>query len=208
VQNQSEWWIFWGRAAGGLNRNQQVDIYQRLSATLLPKKGERVRVNSSLLREMWRCAASLELLPVQTRTEIGEALLKQIRSGDFKDSELWCMARLGARDLFHGPANLVLPPATVSRWVESLAKVEGAADALASMARRTGDVTRDLPAPTIEIARRAIEKDKDAAKHMAVFEGRARDDASLSRIFGEDLPSGLVIRSAAPAGGEAPAHPC
>ena len=30
VQNESEWWIFWGRVAGGLTRNQQTDIYQRL----------------------------------------------------------------------------------------------------------------------------------------------------------------------------------
>ncbi|HOK47957.1 MAG TPA: molecular chaperone DnaK, partial [Bryobacteraceae bacterium] len=37
VQNEIEWWIFWGRVAGGLNRNQQVDIYQRLSAVLAPR---------------------------------------------------------------------------------------------------------------------------------------------------------------------------
>ena len=32
VQCEIDWWIFWGRLAGGLNRNQQSDIYQRLSA--------------------------------------------------------------------------------------------------------------------------------------------------------------------------------
>ncbi|MBV9772277.1 MAG: Hsp70 family protein, partial [Bryobacterales bacterium] len=31
VQNEIDWWIFWGRVAGGLNKNQQVDIFQRLS---------------------------------------------------------------------------------------------------------------------------------------------------------------------------------
>ena len=31
VQCEIDWWIFWGRVAGGLNRNQQTDIYQRLS---------------------------------------------------------------------------------------------------------------------------------------------------------------------------------
>src|SRR5208337_1616482 len=33
VQNEIEWWIFWGRVAGGLNKNQQTDVFQRLSPT-------------------------------------------------------------------------------------------------------------------------------------------------------------------------------
>ncbi|MCL5742968.1 MAG: hypothetical protein M1541_03430, partial [Acidobacteria bacterium] len=73
MQCEIEWWIFWGRLAGGLNRNQQVDIYQRLSPLLLPKAGKKQRLNSSLQREIWRTAASLELLPVGTKTGLGEA---------------------------------------------------------------------------------------------------------------------------------------
>ena len=74
VQNEIEWWIFWGRVAGGLNKNQQTDIFQRLSPVLLPRGRKRPRVNNSLLREMWRAAASLELLPLQTKTQLGDAL--------------------------------------------------------------------------------------------------------------------------------------
>ena len=37
VQCEIDWWILWGRVLGGLNRNQQTDIYQRLSAFLLPR---------------------------------------------------------------------------------------------------------------------------------------------------------------------------
>ena len=40
VECEIQWWIFWGRVAGGLNRNQQTDIYQRLSQTLLPQAGQ------------------------------------------------------------------------------------------------------------------------------------------------------------------------
>ena len=76
VQNEIDWWIFAGRIAGGLNRNQQVDMFQRISQTLLPRGKKPQRVNSSLLREMWRTAASLELLPVSTRTDLGDALIK------------------------------------------------------------------------------------------------------------------------------------
>ena len=107
VQNEIEWWIFCGRVAGGLNKNQQTDVFQRLSPTLLPRGAKKPqRVNPSLLREMWRAAASLELLPLQTETQLGDELLPRVTS-DFADTALWCLGRLGARKLFYGPINQV-----------------------------------------------------------------------------------------------------
>ena len=187
VQNEIEWWIFWGRVAGGLNRNQQTDIFQRLSPTLLPRAtAKRPRVNPSLLREMWRAAASLELLPAQTRIQLADELLARVIKGDFVDTGLWCLARLGARKLFYGPANQVLSATIVTRWIEALLKVPKAQDAVAAMARHTGDATRDLSPHTLELIRRAFpELDLDAAPR--------EDLASMGKIFGEELPSGLVF---------------
>lgn len=196
AQNEIEWWIFWGRLAGGLNRNQQIDLFQRLSATLLPR-GKRPRINPSLLREMWRTAAALELLPVQTKISLAEALLARMRAGDYTESELWCLSRLGARRLFYGPANQVLPPATVSVWIRDLMGVPRAAEALALIAQQTGDASRDLPAHVLAQVRRKLEQDRDARRLLAIFEGEEAPDArSLSRIFGEELPSGLLIEPA------------
>ena len=196
VQCEIDWWIFWGRLAGGLNRNQQTDIYQRLSGFLLPRGNKKPqRVNPSLFREMWRTAASLELLPIGTKTELGEALIKRVKAGDFKESELWCLSRLGARSLFYGPINLVIPPATVTRWVEALLNVATAGEALASMARATQDPTRDLSPATRDTVRRKLENLPQAERLLAVFEGEEEDDRALGRIFGEELPSGLVLAS-------------
>jgi hypothetical protein len=187
VQNEIEWWIFWGRVAGGLNKNQQTDIFQRLSAVLLPRSGKAPRINASLLREMWRCAASLELLPIQTKTQLGEELLLRIKKEEFLDTGLWCLARLGARKLFYGPINQVVPPATAARWVEQLLKIPKAADAVASIAKHTGDATRDLPAATMGAVRGAF---------PALDLTREPEDqlAAMGRIFGEELPSGLVFQ--------------
>lgn len=194
VQCEIDWWIFWGRVAGGLNRNQQTDVYQRLSAFLLPRGVKKPqRVNPSLFREMWRCAASLELLPLGTKTELGEALIKRVKAGDFKDSELWCLGRLGARKLFYGPINLVIPPATVARWVEALLRIPAAADALAALARRTEDPTRDLPPATRDSVRAKLQTLPHADRLLAVLDGEEEDDRALGRIFGEELPSGLVL---------------
>jgi DNA-K related protein/Hsp70 protein len=187
VQNEIEWWIFWGRVAGGLNRNQQTDIFQRLSPTLLPRTAKRPRVNPSLLREMWRTAASLELLPIQTKTQLGDELIARITKGDFVDTGLWCIARLGARKLFYGPINQVLPPTTATRWLDALLKVgQKAEDAVAALARRTGDASRDLPGHTLDLVRRAFpDLDLDAEPKENL--------AAMGKVFGEELPAGLVF---------------
>jgi hypothetical protein len=191
VQCEIQWWIFWGRVAGGLNRNQQTDIFQRLSPNLLPKQNKKVRINSSLLREMWRTAASLELLPLQTKTDLGDAIVRRLKSNEGGTSDLWCIGRIGARRLFYGPNNLVVSPTTASRWVDALLKVKGAEEALVSIAQVTGDVTRDLPPPVVNMVRARV---KDDPELLAMLEGeRAHDLAAMGRVFGEELPSGLVF---------------
>jgi molecular chaperone DnaK (HSP70) len=193
VQCEIDWWIFWGRVAGGLNRNQQADVYQRLSGFLLPRGNKKPqRINASLLREMWRTASSLELLPLGTKTELGDALVKRIKAGDYKESELWCLSRLGARKLFYGPINLVVPPQTATRWAEAILNLPHAGDALAAIARRTEDSTRDLPLATRENIKRKLAGLPHADLMLAVLEGEEEDDTTLGRIFGEELPSGLV----------------
>lgn len=187
VQNQNEWWIFWNRAAGGLSRQQQVGLFQQLSPQLLPRGEQRPpRLNSSLVREMWRAAASLELLPIETKTRVGDACVDQASKGDLSNTPLWCISRIGARKLFYGPINQVVPAGTAARWVEKLLKVAGSQDAVASLARITGDGTRDLPAHTLELVRRAHPS-------LNLEAAPATDLAAMGRVFGEDLPLGLLL---------------
>ena len=191
VQVESEWYIFWGRVAGGLNKNQQSDIYQRIAQYLLPKGNKKVqRINSSLQREMWRTASSLELLPAGTRTELGDALVRKLRNADGAAPELWCMARIGARRLFYAPMNQVLPASTAARWVESLSKVPKAAETLVRLAQKTGNVTLDVNAQTVGLVRKLIDNDSGLE---AVLDGESQGD--FDRVFGEELPGGLVLEN-------------
>jgi hypothetical protein len=202
VQCEIDWWIFCGRIAGGLNRNQQADIYQRLSPVLLPKQKRKQRMNQSLYREMWRTASSLELLPQQTKAQLGDSLLEMVKRGEMIEAGVWCLSRLGARRLFSGPINLVLPAAIASRWVEAMLKLENRPallEAVVHIAQQTGDIARDLPPPTLELVRRACEASSRAAGLLRQLAGEESDLASSSRVFGEDLPAGLVL--AAPVGG-------
>jgi hypothetical protein len=189
VENETQWWLFWGRVAGGLNRNQQADVYQRIAWALLPK-GKPPRLNASLEREMWRCAASLELLPAGTRTDLGNALVRRLRANP-NASEFWCLARIGARKLFYAPANQVLPPATAARWIESILKLPGCEECLARLAQWTGDAARDIPPATLETVRRAL---AEKPEWLRILEGGAGADLeSMARVFGEELPEGLVL---------------
>jgi hypothetical protein len=93
---------------------------------------------------------------------------------------------LGARKLFYGPMNQVLPPTTAARWAEQLLKTPKAGDTLALLARQTGDGARDLPGSTLSVIRRTfpdLQLDREPQDHLA----------AMGRIFGEDLPSGLVF---------------
>jgi hypothetical protein len=196
VQNEVDWWIFCGRIAGGLNRNQQGDIFQRLSPVLLPKQKKKQRLNQSLYREMWRTAASLELLPQQVKVQLGDALLVMAKQGEMVESAIWCLSRLGARRLFAAPINLVISPSVVARWVETMLRLPNSPallEALAHMAQLTGDAARDLPPATLELVRRACEASPKSAEYLHELAGPETDLSSSSRIFGEGLPAGLVL---------------
>jgi hypothetical protein len=159
-----------------------------------------VRANASLLREMWRCAAALELLPAQTRTELGDRLIERLGEEDAASvdrlSDLWCVGRIGARQLFYGPNNQVLPAATALRWIDALVKLPGTAETVATVGRRTGDASRDLAPAALETLRRALH---DQQRALRVLEGGDSGDRDfLARVFGEELPSGLVLAETGP----------
>ena len=100
------------------------------------------------------------------------------------ETGLWCLSRLGARKLFYGPINQVLPLSAATRWMEALLKIPNAQDALIAIARRTGDSTRDLAPATLELVRRKIPE-----ALIPALEGEMEED--LGKVFGEELPSGL-----------------
>ncbi len=196
IQCEVDWWIFCGRIAGGLNRSQQGDLFQRLSATLLPKGKRKGRLNQSLFREMWRTASSLELLPQQTKVQLGDAIITVMKGGEMIESGMWCLSRLGARKLFNGPVNLVVAPTAVNRWIEAclrLPHTPALLEAIVHMAQRTGDNARDLPPASLDAVRRACEASSHAAALLRQLAGEDNDLAADSRVFGEQLPAGLFL---------------
>ena len=163
-------------------------------AFLLPRgKQKPQRVNSSLLPRNVARGGSLELLPIGVedgaRRRTGEAR----QGGRFKESELWCLSRLGARKLFYGPINLVVPPATVTRWVDAVLNFRRRATRWPRW--RAAPKTRRAicPRPHAMRCARKLPALPHADRLLAMLEGEEEDDRTLGRIFGEELPSGLVL---------------
>jgi len=145
---------------------------------------------------MWRTAASLELLPQQTKIQLGESLLEIVRRGEMTEAGVWSLSRLGARKLFSGPINLVISPGVVSRWIDALLKLNrtpAMLEALVRMAQQTGDAARDVPPATLEAVRRACEASPRAAELLRELAGEDTGLEAGSRTFGEELPAGLVL---------------
>ena len=61
------------------------------------------------------------------------------------------------------------------------------------MARRTEDPTRDLPAAARVSVRSKLQTLPHSGRLLAALDGEEEDDGTLGRIFGEELPSGLVL---------------
>ena len=59
-----------------------------------------------------------------------------------------------------------------------------------------GDTARDMPPATLDKVRGAVETSSHAAALLRQLAGAEQDLAGSSRIFGEELPAGLVLADA------------
>jgi DNA-K related protein/Hsp70 protein len=197
LQCQIEWLVLWRRLAGGLNANQQNEIYHRIRIAIgVGGKKLRGRLNTQVEREGWRLLASLEYLPANTRVALGQELLGKIKEHPGNKSFLWSLGRLGARIPLYGPLNCVVPVEDASLWIRSLLQLSelapDVASAIVQLGALTGDPHRDIDGDLRWVA---LVKLNEAGMTEGLLESLreyvppGRKDAI--RIFGESLPEGL-----------------
>jgi hypothetical protein len=202
-QCRTEWWILWRRIAGGLSQGQQDQILAQLAPSLVAGPAKRSKEGKRLGKqeqvEMWRCAASLEAVERARKVAFGQALVDRVQRAPTV-ADLWALGRLGARVPFHGPANQAASRKAVEGWIRRLLKSEwklpeATAQALALLARRTGDRERDIDEGLRgEIAERLAEAGPAFARaRTLVLEGGELEREEESQTFGESLPAGLVL---------------
>lgn len=198
-QSRTEWWILWRRVAGGLNAGQQRQFSQDLRPLLLPKKGVRSKIPPQERMEMYMALANMERLAAKEKMQWGRAIISEISPGKVRPQQLWCIARIGARELLYGPVDRVVPSGEVASWIEWILSNDwkqsaAAADALVQMARKTGDRARDVPPELEEKICHWLEARGMGDKAAPVKTPVEREKQEESALFGESLPSGLILR--------------
>ena len=195
-----EWWIMWRRVAAGLTPGQQRQFYQDVSAYLLGKKGDLKKVTPQERLEIWMAVANMEKLYSKEKIELGRKLLAVTSAKKLKAQHMWALSRLGARELLYGPADRVIPPDEVAKWIDQLLSHSWpnpnvAGRTVSQMARKTGDRSRDLD-----------EKVQAGVLDWLVSHGmsedwqrRVREIVPLANqdqdvMFGESLPQGIILR--------------
>jgi len=199
LQCQVEWLVLWRRVAGGLNVNQQNELFHRHKVALgVGGKKLSGRLNTQVEREGWRLLASLEHLPSPTRVALGKELLVKVKEQPTNQSFLWSLGRLGARIPLYGPLNCVIPAEVAAQWMKSLLRLgeltPDVASAVVQLGARTNDSHRDVDADARwEAMVRLNEVGLTGAliESLREYVPPGRDDAV--RIFGESLPEGLRL---------------
>lgn len=201
-QSWSDWWTCWRRAAGGLNEEQQQIIFDNIAPYINPATARNLKSaadKNKSYEDMVRLVATLENLPIATKIQISQWLLKRLEKAGETQTSWWALGRVAARVPFHGSAHNVLPKETVHSWLPRLLKADwkknpNQAFAAVMLSRMSGDRTRDLD----DDHRRAIIDKLTAMKAPTIWiemvrEVKQLDEAETRRIFGETLPAGLVL---------------
>ena len=204
TQVRAEWWNMWKRVAGGLTRQQQLQLHTEVAPFLLPRLKAKLKgvpkAGPQELREYWQLMASCERLSAEQKAELGNALLSAIVKGNATAVELWALGRLGARAPFHGPLNCVVAADTVAQWVEHLLRTEWTKPVafiftLIQLGRCIGDRERDLDAALRQrVAERVRDLPNGARAARLLTELVPLEAQERARILDESLPVGLQLR--------------
>ena len=203
AQNQAEWWIMWRRVAGGLDAAAQERILDSIEWYLhppTPRPRQRPPGPKKLAYDdMVRLAGSLERLPPERKTRVGDYIVERLTRHGENPQSWWSVGRLGARVPFHGSAHGAVPTDVAERWLRECLSVDWSANEHASFAgtllgRRSGDRTRDVtPELAEKVATRLDAIDASPSWRRMVQEVTHLDAADERRVFGESLPPGLRL---------------
>ena len=196
VQCEIDWWIFWGRVAGGLNRNQQADVYQRVSASLMPRGSKKPqRVNAVVAARNVADGGESGIAAAGHEGGVRRCAGKAHQGGRLQRERILVPLPIGR-------AQAVLwPHQSCGRRAGHCYTLGGGRCSITRMPathwRRSGAAPKTRCAiyrsPHATPSRASCKPWSHADRLIAVLEGEEQDDATLGRIFGEELPSGLVL---------------
>jgi len=189
---QQAYFIALRRVAAGLSSTAQEQLFSQWEA---PKKKGPVL----LARDEARSAlVAFEELPLAAKRLLGARLVERCLVDG--NPALWGdLGRLGARTPLIAGAEHAVPSEIAEAWLSDLLRVPwqlSSVNAVLSMARLTGDRTRDLRERMRRDVAKKLEKlGVPAADCAPLFEVVAVAPRERLLAFGDDLPLGLALRA-------------
>lgn len=207
AEGGADFWVMWRRVSAGLSAQHQYALAERLRPVLLPTKSKgAIKPGANELAEMWRAAASLERLDVKQKEALGDALVRQIRRSPAPVYAFWSLTRLGARRLLYGPLNAVTHPSVGGRWLDAIHGFDPGSEGerhawafcIAQIARRSGQRALDIDDDVRERVSAALKSANAPGDLTHMVEDYVEPEKDeRSQMFGESLPIGLRLASAA-----------
>lgn len=206
-QVRSEWWIMWRRVAGGLNPGQQRQFYQSLAPLILMPAEKPRKFSPQERLEVWMAIANMEGLMVKDKIKLGNRLLSEINPKKCKPQALWSLSRIGARDLFYGSIDRVIPPKAVKPWIKTILASDfrnpkPVLTALTLLAGKTGDNLRDVDQETAgQVVKWLKNHGASDTQIKSITHIDKVEEKKHQIVFGESLPAGIIISQQLPADG-------
>ena len=148
--------------------------------------------------------ANMEHLYVKDKIKCGRQLLDELKPAAVTPQHFWALGRLGARVLLYGSIDRVIPPEEVAEWISILLDKKWrdpkpVAAALAQLARKTGDYSRDMAPEVIHAITNWMKWESQVAPQIETHLKYLREVVPMEKqeegtIFGESLPAGIVLR--------------
>lgn len=205
TQSWSDWWNFWRRIAGGLNAQQQEEIFAAIKIYFVADNNKNAKlINQAKQRsyeDIIRLAASLEHISINNKVAFGEFLLERLDKPANQQVHWWALGRLGSRIAFYGSQHNVIPVHIISNWLEKLWHQDWQMDphvgfAAAMMARRSGDREFDIDEELQQvIIAKLVEEKCPSSWTDLIRKKQVTDETMIKRIFGDSLPTGLTLLS-------------
>jgi molecular chaperone DnaK (HSP70) len=201
ARNWAEWWILWRRVAGGLDEAAQRQLLEDIAYYLQPSGTAKRPPGPKKLAydDMVRLVASLERLPVEHKTEVGEWLLKRLRKPKENIQTWWAIGRLGAREPIYGSTHQVVSVKIAEQWLHELLdqdwkKKKPAVFAATLLTRMTGDRERDIGSTVRYQVIERLRSVKAAPSWVKMVEKVVEMSAvDEKRFLGDSLPVGLKL---------------
>ncbi|HQH25963.1 MAG TPA: Hsp70 family protein, partial [Oligoflexia bacterium] len=189
----AQWWIMWRRIAGGLNKERQ----EKLLDKILPRMSQKGADEP----EMLRLAGALERIEVSEKIALGNLLVKKILGGKSTGVEhcIWALGRTASRTPLYGGLHQVVPAAQVVSWFEQLSGVDWTKGnfallngAFVQACRLTNDRHRDLSPEALRLVLQKMAQSGAGAERMRPLrEFVELEAADQVELLGDSLPIGL-----------------